>query len=66
MKTGLDLWTTKVLIKKITYEQQPRICFYFNRDRVSSVGRALDYGAEGRGFDSRGQTKTQHLKITKK
>ena len=40
--------------------------FYFNRDRVSSVGRALDCGAEGRGFDSRGRTKTQHLKITKK
>ena len=25
--------------------------FYFNRDRVISVGRALDCGAEGRGFD---------------
>ena len=39
---------------------------YYNRDRVSSVGRALDCVVEGRGFDSRGRTKTQHLKITKK
>ena len=39
---------------------------YFNRDRVTSVGRALACRVEGRGFDSRGRTKTQHLKITKK
>ena len=36
------------------------------RGRVSSVGRAIDCRAEGRGFDSRGRTKTQGLKITEK
>ena len=45
MKTGLDLltmlWTTEVLINNVIYEQ-PRVLL-FNRDRVSSVGRALDY-----------------------
>ena len=34
-----------------------------NRDRISSVGRALDCGAGGRGFDSRDWTNTQGLKI---
>ena len=38
----------------------------FNRGRTSSVGRALDCKAEGRGFDSRGRTITQGLKITEK
>ena len=32
--------------------------------RISSVGRALDCRAGGRGFDSRDQTNTQGLKIT--
>ena len=34
--------------------------------RISSVGRALDRRAGGRGFDSRGRTNTQGLKITEK
>ena len=34
--------------------------------RISSVGRALDCRAGGRGFDSRGQTITQGPKITEK
>ena len=34
--------------------------------RVSSVGRAFDCREEGRGFDSRGRTNTQGLKITEK
>ena len=34
--------------------------------RVSSVGRALDDKAGGRGFDSQGRTNTQGLKITEK
>ena len=34
--------------------------------RISSVGRALDCRAGGRGFDSRGRTNTQGLKITEK
>ena len=38
----------------------------FNRGRISSVGRALDCKAGGRGFDSRGRTITQGLKITEK
>ena len=37
---------------------------FTNRDRISSVGRALECRAEGRGFDSRGRTNTQGLKIT--
>ena len=36
------------------------------RGRASSAGRALHCRAEGRGFDSRGRTKTQGLKITEK
>ena len=38
----------------------------FNRGRTSSVGRALYCRAGGRGFDSRGRTNTQGLKITEK
>ena len=36
----------------------------FNRGRISSVGRAFDCRAGGRGFDSRGRTVTQGLKMT--
>ena len=36
------------------------------RGRISSVGRVFDCGAGGRGFDSRGRTNTQGLKITEK
>ena len=36
------------------------------RKNISSVGRALDCRPEGRGFDSRGRTNTQGLKITEK
>ena len=39
---------------------------FFSRGRTSSVGRALDCRAGGRGFDSRSQTNTQGLKITEK
>ena len=38
----------------------------FNRGRISSVGRGLDCRGEGRGFDSRGRSITQGLKITEK
>ena len=37
-----------------------------NRGRISSVGRAFDCRAGGRGFDSRGRTITQGLKMTEK
>ena len=37
-----------------------------NRGRTSSVGRALDCRAGGRGFDSRGRTNTHGLKMTEK
>ena len=37
---------------------------FTNRGRINSVGRALDCRAEGRGFNSRGRTYTQGLKIT--
>ena len=40
--------------------------FHFDRGRISSVGRAFDCRAEGRGFDSRGRTITQGLKTTEK
>ena len=36
------------------------------RGSVSSVGRAVDWRAGGRGFDSWGRTNTQSLKITEK
>ena len=35
-------------------------------DRVSSVGRTFDCRVGGRGFDSRGRTNSQGLKITEK
>ena len=37
---------------------------FTNRGRTSSVGRALDCRAEGRGFDSRDRTNTQGLTVT--
>ena len=36
------------------------------KSRISSVGRALDCRAGGRGFDFRSRTNTQGLKITEK
>ena len=36
----------------------------FNRGSVRSVGKACDCRAGGRGFDSRGRTNTQGLKIS--
>lgn len=36
----------------------------YDRGRIGSVGRALDYNAGGRRFDLRGRTNTQGLKIT--
>ena len=39
---------------------------YIYRGRVSLVGRAFECRAGGRGFDSRGRTNTQGLKITEK
>ena len=43
-------------------------CFVSSLDqgRISSIGKALDCGAGGRGFDPRGRTDTQGLKITEK
>ena len=46
------------------FRDSPNICLH--RDRISSVGRALDWRAVGRGFDSRDRTITQGLKITEK
>ena len=37
-----------------------------NRGRISSVGKALDCRAGGRGFDSRGRTNAHGLEITAK
>ena len=39
---------------------------YNAKSRISSVGRVLDCRTGGRGFDSRGQTNTQGLKIIEK
>ena len=50
-------------------EKQEQKCIFFsifNSGRTSSVGRALDCRTEGRGFDSRGRTNTQGLKISEK
>ena len=44
----------------------PRPFDYFYRSRISSVGRALDCTAGGRGLDFRGRTNTQDLKMTEK
>ena len=43
-------------------------CFVSSLDqgRISSIGKALDRWAGGRGFDPRGRTNTQGLKITEK
>ena len=48
------------------WEQNRYFEIKFNRGRISSVGRALDCRAGGGGFDSRGRTNTQGLKITEK
>ena len=40
--------------------------FIIDRGRISSVGGAFDCRAGGRGFDSRGRTITQGLKMTEK
>ena len=37
-----------------------------DRVKTSSVGRTLDCSAGGHGFDYRGRTNTQYLKITEK
>ena len=37
-----------------------------DRVKTSAVGRALDCSAGGHGFDSRGRTNTQYLRITEK
>ena len=38
----------------------------FNRSRISSLDRAIDCRAGGRGFDSRDWTNTQGFKMTEK
>ena len=42
---------------------QPISLYTINRGRISSVGRTLDCRRGGRGFNSRGRTNTQGLKI---
>ena len=49
-------------LSSLTYKSDSRTL----RDGTSTVGRALDCRAGGRGFDSRGGTNTQILKITEK
>ena len=57
-------WPDKYTLEKSFVP--PSICFFlglttkikFDRGRISSVGRALDCRAGGRGFDSRGRTNT--------
>jgi len=48
------------------WEQNRELEMKFNRGRISSVGRALDCRAVGRGFDSLDRTNTQGLEITEK
>ena len=49
-----------------THKVHFRIFTAFYRGTIISVGRALDCRAGGPGFDSRGWTNTQGLKITEK
>ena len=51
---------------KILLERHPLSFPLSCRGRISSVGRAFDCRAEGRGFDFRGLTSTQGLKISEK
>ena len=51
---------------KILFERHPLSFPLSCRGRISSVGRAFDCRAEGRGFDFRGLTSTQGLKISEK
>ena len=51
---------------KILLLQSKKFSNSFNRGKISSVSRALDCRAGGRGFNSRGRTNTQVLKTTEK
>ena len=48
------------------WEQNREFEIKFNRGRISSVGRALDCRAGGRGLDSLDRTNTEGLEITEK
>ena len=61
-KTLMDLEYRSHSIGQVPYF----IISSFDRGRISSVGRAFDCRAGGRGFDSRGRTITQGLKMTEK
>ena len=47
--------------KKLSPEVWEKMSSFSNRGRISSVGRALDCRAGGRGFNSRDRTNTQGL-----
>ena len=51
---------------RISFEETGKIVEEPNRGRISSVGRAFDCRTGGRGFESRGRTITQGLKMTEK
>ena len=53
-----------MVVTKFCYYNQRISQISFNRGKISSVGRALDCRAGGRGFDSRDRTNTQGLEIT--
>ena len=48
------------------FEETGKIMEEPNRGRISSVGRAFDCRTGGRGFEFRGRTITQGLKMTEK
>ena len=62
---GYCRWTP-ILNAKSGETNVSNVFLILYRGRIISVGRALDCRAGGRGFDSRGRTNTQGLKITEK
>ena len=70
---ALQVLKTQVLIRGLLlyliwlrFEETGKIMEEPNRGRISSVGRAFDCRTGGRGFESRGRTITQGLKMTEK
>ena len=65
----LQILLTLLLVKQFfcySLSIVPRPVDYFYRSRISSVGRALDCRAGGRGLDFRGRTNTQDHKMIEK
>ena len=62
----ITLTNKRTTLLMCQYSSWLRVAYLAYRGRISSVGGALDCRAGGRGFDSRGRTNSQGLKITEK